>query len=341
MKTLLAIESSCDETAAAIIQKNDNSVSILSSVTATSLAKHIETKGIVPEVAAREQLKMIMPVIERTFQDSQKSPKEIDALAITVGPGLVGSLLVGIETAKTLAYAWNLPIIPVNHVQAHPYANFVHTTKNAKTPQFPILSWVISGGHTDLYLMRSHKDIEKLGGTVDDAAGECFDKCARVLGFDYPGGPYIEKLADQKSAFTLPIKLPRPLMYEKTFNMSFSGLKTAFLRSFKENQSKPDIDQLNSVLATELQEAVSDIFVKRTQQAFEKHPDITSVIISGGVAANSRIRERLSKECEKEDKKFFSPPLSLCTDNAVMIGTYAAFHNELQTEWKNITLQLH
>lgn len=392
--TILAIESSCDETACAIVQKSSDEelVTVLSSTTATSLVKHKVTKGIVPEVAAREQLKFILPVIEETIKDHKDM--KFDAVAVTVGPGLVGSLLVGIETARALAMAWNLPVIPVNHVQAHPYANFIlqennfnapnlsiqsgspHLTRSDRTelidieslsinsPQFPLLSWVISGGHTDLYLMNSHEDIVRLGGTVDDAAGECFDKCARVLGFDYPGGPFIEKLVEEASKEcstqsgssqltrsdrtkfidmkSLSINLPRPLLHEKTFNMSFSGLKTAFLRSFNENKTNNDLETLKKQLATELQEAVSDVIVKRTQQALEQYPQINSVIISGGVAANKRIREKMTTKlaAQQTSPTFYFPPLSLCTDNAAMIGAYAAFHLDKQTSWEDVKLSL-
>lgn len=344
--TLLAIESSCDETACAIVQKaeNDGLAKVISSITATSLAKHKATKGIVPEVAAREQLKCILPVIEEALKTAQLNKQDIEAIAVTTGPGLVGSLLVGIETARALGMAWELPVIPVNHIQAHPYANFVETEENQNVPQFPLLSWVISGGHTDLYLMNSHEDIQHLGGTVDDAAGECFDKCARVLGFDYPGGPFIEKLSlvIEKNDPQFKGKLPRPLIHEKTFNMSFSGLKTAFMRLFKENQNPIDSEVLKTSLATELQEAVSDIIWKRTQQALEQHPNVKSVIVSGGVAANKRIREKLSEGLTQNGNQqtLYFPPLSLCTDNAAMIGAYASFHLDKQTGWENVKLEL-
>ncbi|MEO8581571.1 MAG: tRNA (adenosine(37)-N6)-threonylcarbamoyltransferase complex transferase subunit TsaD [Patescibacteria group bacterium] len=349
--SILAIESSCDETACAIVQKSPDTslVKVTSSITATSLAKHKATQGIVPEVAAREQLKYILPVIEDAIKEHKTL--KLDAIAVTTGPGLVGSLLVGIETARALAVAWQLPVIPVNHVQAHPYANFVkQQADEQQEPDFPILSWVISGGHTDLYLMNSHQDIQKLGSTVDDAAGECFDKCARVLGFDYPGGPFIEKLAQEcNNDFLTAFKgesvhLPRPLLHEKTFDMSFSGLKTAFLRAYTEKNKTVDAKDLKVLLAHELQEAIGDIMIKRTEQALKEFPTIRSIIVSGGVAANKRLKQKLEEKLlNTESYQHISlhfPPLSLCTDNAVMIGAYAAFHFDQKTSWDNVRLML-
>lgn len=442
--TILAIETSCDETACSIVQKypDDPFVTVVSETTATSLAKHIETRGIVPEVAAREQLKSILPVIQETLKkadsrfqisddskiisDLQKSkttnlePRTqnlepaIDYIAVTTGPGLIGSLLVGVETARALSLAWNKPLIPVNHVQAHPYANFIsetgkvgsrieeresrirdkelrtkdeglrieeresrnendkqitnHKTQNTDSNQptnrptdnqqlnFPLLSWVISGGHTDLYYMESHTKITKLGGTVDDSAGECFDKCARVLGYDYPGGPNIEKLATEfqesseleifrNSKFEIrnSVMLPRPLLHSKDFRISFSGLKTAFLREFQKIQTMNHEPQtLNLSLAHELQSAITDIIVKKTELALEKYPDTKGIIISGGVAANQFLSNALKKLTTNHQTPitFSSPPLKWCTDNASMIGAYALFHLDSATTWQDVTVKL-
>lgn len=337
---ILAIESSCDETACAVVQKypDNNFASIIASTTATSLAKHKVTKGIVPEVAAREQLQYILPVIENTLAQASLKVLDIDFIAVTVGPGLVGSLLVGIETARALSFAWNKPIIPVNHIQAHPYANFI-IRENTHTSTFPLLSWVISGGHTEVSILHSHSETQKLGSTIDDAAGECFDKCARVLGFDYPGGPFIEKIANE-TAVSTSFTLPRPLLHDKNFNMSFSGLKTAFFRTFEKHKLDYEAEELNSLLAQELQEAVTDIIIKKTEFALQQFPEVQSIIVSGGVAANKKLREKLKTFSETHHKGLYFPPLSLCTDNAAMIGTYALFHTDLQTSWKNIAVQL-
>jgi len=367
--TILAIESSCDETACAIVQKfpNEEFARVISETTATSLFLHKATKGIVPEVAAREQLKAIMPVLKETMEAVVKSqsstvsnlplttsrlPLALDAIAVTVGPGLVGSLLVGIETARALAYAWDLPIIPVNHLKAHPYANFVSydpidSTKNLQPttyylqPKFPLLSWVISGGHTELYYMESHEKITRLGGTVDDAAGECFDKCARVLGYDYPGGPVIDTLAQQVSSKAQPIILPRPLISSGDFRLSFSGLKTAFLREHERLVilKSPNLSQS---MALELQKAVSEVIVQKTRLALKNYPDTRTVIFSGGVSANSYIRKNvLDLKLEYKLLDIHFPSLSYCTDNAVMIGAYAVHHPKEKRTWKDVTLQLH
>lgn len=364
IKTVLAIETSCDETACAIVRKNDDgTIEVLCETTATSLQKHVETKGIVPEVAAREQLKSILPVIQHSLEKAgltiNHQPSTIDAIAVTTKPGLIGSLLVGTETARTLAYALNLPIIPVNHIEAHPYANFVSEVPGSKFqvpnspkheaqsfPQFPLLSWVISGGHTDLYLMKSHQEIIHLGGTVDDAAGECFDKCARVLGFDYPGGPFIDKLAQEWQAEKVAgsqdhkvAKLPRPMIQEDSYNVSFSGLKTAFVRLHKElTTQQPDNLTTQQLLSFELQAAISDVIVKKTEKALAEFQEVQSIIISGGAAANSGIRTKLQQlTINNPHLTLHFPPLKWCTDNAVMIGAYALFHSELQTEWQKVS----
>lgn len=299
---ILAIESSCDETAAAVVE---DGTKILSNVVASSHEMHEKYGGIVPEVAAREQLKVII----HTITEATKN-QTYDALAVTVGPGLIGSLLVGVETAKTMAMVTGKPLIPVNHVLAHMYANFIQ-----KLPEFPAISLVVSGGHTELYLMESEKKLKWLGGTLDDAAGECFDKAARLLGFGHGGGLAIQENAKQSPG----IKLPRPLN-DSSLNFSFSGLKTAVMREWAKNPDPQGI-------AYEVQEAITDVLAKKTKHAADLY-NAKSILISGGVASNLRLREKLPTA--------IAPPVNLCTDNAVYIASYSYFRGE-QTDWHEIT----
>lgn len=322
---ILGIETSCDETSAGIVEKNSSSQSLtlLSNVIATSLSLHTKTGGIIPEVAAREQIKYILPVIKETIEKglnvpfSKKAP-DIDAIAVTYGPGLIGSLLVGVETARTLAYLWDKPLIPVNHMFGHIYANWIEEPDI----EFPALVLVVSGNHTDLLLLRGHNDFKLLGGTRDDAAGEAFDKTARLLGLPYPGGPEIEKralLGD--SSF---IRFPRPLHDSKDFDFSFSGLKTAVYREvIKEKELTPTI--VNNFSAS-IMDAISDILIRKTLQAANEY-EVKSIIVSGGVAANKTLSERFRQEINKRalNTKFYVPPKSLCTDNGGMIAAAAFF----------------
>lgn len=307
---ILAIETSCDETACAIVE---DGVKILSNVVASSAAMHEKYGGIVPEVAAREQLACIIPTIQEALKQANTDYQFIDELAVTVGPGLIGSLLVGVETAKTIAFVTGKPLIPVNHVLAHMYANFVGGTKI----EFPAISLVVSGGHTELFLMTSPKDLTWLGGTLDDAAGECFDKAARLLGFGHGGGVAIEKNAKKSTL----VKLPRPLMHDGTLNFSFSGLKTAIMREW--NKNNPD----QAGFAYEIQEAITDVLAKKTLHAAEIY-NAKSILLSGGVAANLRLREKLPTA--------IAPPIPLCTDNAVYIASYAYFRGT-PIDWHQIT----
>jgi N6-L-threonylcarbamoyladenine synthase len=320
---ILAIESSCDETAAAVVA---DGVTVLSSVIASSAALHAKYGGIVPEVAAREQLKVIIPTITEATNKT-----DYDVIAVTVGPGLIGSLLVGVETAKTMAMVTGKPLIPVNHVLAHMFANFIGDAPI----KFPAISLVVSGGHTELFLMTSPKDLKWLGGTLDDAAGEAFDKTARLLGFENRGGPAIQESAArfQTDKSKLKTKLPRPLLHDGSLNFSFSGLKTAIWREWNKIS---DIDQdLTSTFAYEVQEAITDVLVAKTKHAAQKF-NAKSVLISGGVAANLRLREKMQDAADKNSFKLCIPPISLCTDNAVYIASYAYFRG-VPADWHTIT----
>jgi len=315
---ILGIETSCDETAAAIVK---NGREVLSRVVTSSVELHKKTGGIIPEVAAREQVKCIIPVIKESLKKC-KSFKEIDAIAVTVGPGLIGSLLVGVETARTLSYVWQKPIIPINHLQAHLYANFVR-----ETPDFPIIGLVVSGGHTDLVLMKGHGQIKWLGGTRDDAAGECFDKTARLLGLSYPGGPEISRLAERAKAR---YDLPRPILQQKNLDFSFSGLKTAVLHLTKKEKSIKGAD-----LAASIQEAIVEVLVVKTMRAVKKY-QVKSILLAGGVAANFLLRKEFKASANGGLKAdVFIPPINLCVDNAVMIASCAYF-NYYPMPWKKI-----
>lgn len=297
--TILAIESSCDETAAAVIRDGRE---ILSNIVSSSASLHEKYGGIIPEMAAREQVRCIIPVIDEALKTASITGKDIEAIAVTVGPGLIGSLLVGVEAAKTISLVWRKPLIPVNHVLAHLYANFLNT---GTPPVFPCLGLVVSGGHTELYLLKNHQEISWLGGTLDDAAGEAFDKTARLLKLGFPGGPAIaaaaaefriksRKLRDQAFAgnHESRIKLPRPLMNDHTLNFSFSGLKTAVLREVKKLEEEGILTKRIAEISFEIEEAISDVLVKKTLQAAEIHK-VKSIILGGGVAANQRLTEKL------------------------------------------------
>lgn len=347
---ILGIETSCDETSAAIIEGKDNKVILKSSVISSSIAMHAKTGGIIPENAAREQIKYIIPVIEEALKKAFDTPdtldtfKKIDAIGLTYGPGLIGSLLVGVETAKAISFVYNKHIIPVNHMLGHIYANWLvadsvwqvdekpRATRHAPPAiKFPAIALVVSGGHTDLLLLEDHGKYQLLGGTRDDAAGEAFDKIGRLIGLPYPGGPAIEEAA--KKGNQKRFRFPRPLIGSPNLDFSFSGLKTAILRevqTFKQLDTETTAD-----LAFATQDAIVDVLVKKTMKAVVKY-DAESVLISGGVAANESLRERFSVISNKLSVKFFAPAKNLCTDNAAMIAS-AAYYNYNPVSWKEVT----
>jgi N6-L-threonylcarbamoyladenine synthase len=311
---ILGIETSCDETACAIVQNNADSIQILSNIVASSQHIHIKYGGIVPEQASREQIKSIIPVITECLEQAKLTPEEIDAIAVTQGPGLIGSLLVGVEAAKTLSLIWQKPLIPVNHLLAHFYTNWTQ----GQPPMFPCIGLLVSGGHTDLVLFKDHGDYLYLGGTRDDAAGECFDKSARLLDLPYPGGPHLSKLAEDGdlAEFTL----PKPMWDSKDLDFSFSGLKTAVANIIIQHQ--PLTDQRKANLACSLENMIVSTLIRKTIEAARIH-NIENIIISGGVAANRRLTEAFLRV--GKGIKIHIPPPHLCTDNAVMVATNAFF----------------
>lgn len=323
-KLIFAIESSCDETAAALVA--DGTIEISDSL-ATSKELHEKTGGVVPEVAARKQLEFILPVIEDCLEKGaiklglsrDELISRIDAIAVTVGPGLAGSLVVGVEAAKALSLAWGKPLIPVNHLIGHIYANFLgKSLENFSI--FPAVAMVVSGGHTDLLLMKGHYDFEYLGGTLDDAAGECFDKSARILGIsDYLGGVKLSNLAAKSTTGALHGVLPRPLIREDNYDFSFSGLKTAVKRYFENNK---DVDL--SDLSAEIEDSIVDVLVAKLIKAVGAY-GVKNVLVGGGVSANTKLRKELK---EKIEVPVFFPEVRLCTDNAIYIASAAYFKPE-------------
>lgn len=334
---LLAIESSCDETSASVLEKVGDVIKVYTNITATSVDLHAKTGGIIPENAARMQVKYILPVIARALSGDEDWEKatlilknDIDAIAVTYGPGLIGSLLVGVETARTLAYTFDKPIIPVNHLIAHIYANFIQKNEYHEI-RFPFVGLIVSGGHTDLLIFRDHGDYEWLGGTRDDAAGEAFDKIGRVLGLSYPAGPEIEKLAS--GANKTDVKFSSPLIREDNFDFSFSGLKTEAARFIE----KHDIVKHKTLVAEicyATQKSIVDVLVRKTIKAAEKY-NCRTVLVGGGVSANQSLRENLITKCKDLGIAVFFPEKMYSTDNAAMIGTYALL-NPINKNWKAV-----
>ncbi len=312
-KIVLGIETTCDETGLAIVEKEiDSRPKLINNLVYSQEEIHKKTKGVVPEVAAREQAAKIFPLLDKLNQEYNLD--NIDAIAVAKGPGLVGSLLVGINLAKTLSYLTGKPLIGVNHVVAHLYGSLIETDKEL---EFPATGLIVSGGHTMLVRLKSHTKIELLGQSRDDAAGESFDKVAILLGLGYPGGPEIEKIA-QKPPKTDKIELPRPLINDKSYDFSFSGLKTAVLDKTKEKKlSKKE----TSYLAYEFQEAVADVVSSKLQKAVLNNKTKT-ILTGGGVLANQRLREKIES---KNLPNLIMPKREFSTDNGAIIATRGSY----------------
>lgn len=301
---ILGIETSCDETSAAVVRDGRE---ILSNIVASQIDIHQAFGGVVPEVASRQHVLAMIPTITRALQQAGLSWGEISGVAPTRGPGLVGALLVGLNAGKGIAFARNLPLIGVNHLEGHIYANWL--TGGSIT--FPTICLIVSGAHSDLILMTGHLEYQILGRTRDDAAGEAFDKVARLLGLGYPGGPAIQKLAAQGDAHKL--KLPRAWLGE-SYDFSFSGLKTAVLRVVEGLESDPGLSRAD--VAASFEDAVVDVLVTKTKRAAEQY-GVSQVLLAGGVAANRRLREEMDRRI---GRPVLYPPIALCTDNAAMIA---------------------
>jgi N6-L-threonylcarbamoyladenine synthase len=309
---VLGIETSCDETAAAVVTDGRQ---LRSNIVASQAEMHAAYGGVVPEVASRQHVLWIVPVLERALADAGLGWADLDAVAVTQGPGLAGSLLVGVNAAKAIAFARDLPLVGVNHLEGHIYANWLTGAEIT----FPVVCLIVSGGHTDLILMRDHGQYERLGRTRDDAAGEAFDKVARILGLGYPGGPAIQQAAENGDPGRYP--LPRAWLGE-TYDFSFSGLKTAVLRAVETlRPHEPGATVTVADLAASFQEAVVEVLVEKTRRAALAY-GARQVLLAGGVAANRLLRRWMA---ERVPVPVVVPPLSLCTDNAAMIAAAGYF----------------
>ncbi|MBN2397639.1 MAG: tRNA (adenosine(37)-N6)-threonylcarbamoyltransferase complex transferase subunit TsaD [Deltaproteobacteria bacterium] len=304
---VLGIESSCDETAAAVVRGGSEA---LSNVIASQIDIHGRYGGVVPEIASRKHMEVIIPVIRETLDDAGVSMADIEGIAVTRGPGLVGSLLVGLSVAKAMACAGGIPFVGVNHIEGHIAAIFL----SDRTPDFPFIALVVSGGHTHIYRVEGFGDVRILGQTRDDAAGEAFDKAARMLDLGYPGGVVIDRLAKEGD----PAAIPFPRAMKGSIDFSFSGLKTSLLGYLKGRGAPPSAGEMSDIVAS-YQEAIVDVLIEKTVRA-AVDASIPRVVVCGGVASNSRLRERFSEEGEQAGIEVFVPPPVLCTDNAAMIA---------------------
>lgn len=383
MTRILAIETSCDETGVAVLQKEEDTITVLAEAVASQVDVHALTGGVVPEAAAREHVQVIGPLIEKVLSEAginsqyltpNPSPKLIDVIAVTVGPGLMPALAVGVQAARTLAYAWRRPIVPVHHIEGHVYSALLEETRGKKQEArngersnlnsclaqrspwaklgflipdsrsiFPALALIVSGGHTMLILMPDHLQYQVLGQTRDDAAGEAFDKVARLLNLPYPGGPHLSRLAVQGDPTAY--NFPRPMIHSKDFDFSFSGLKTAVLyklRAVKGGRTtfppdKGDAGGLWANIAASFEQAVVDVLVAKTKAAVKEYrPRL--LLLAGGVAANKPLRQQLQKMAAQSQTKLRIAPESLCADNAVMIGQVGtlAYEAGRVASWQNV-----
>ena len=302
---ILGIETSCDETAAAVVA---NGSEVLSNIVSSQIDIHAKYGGVVPEVASRAHVTMMTPVVGEAMSEAGVSPDELTAIAATVGPGLIGSLLIGVSTAKSLSLAWNKPLVAVNHLEAHLYSSFLEDPDL----ELPVVVLLVSGGHTMLILMEGHGQYRLLGQTLDDAAGEAYDKVARYLGLGYPGGPIIDKMAADGDPEH--VRFPRA-MAKDGYDFSFSGLKTSVVNYVRKNPDVADVD-----IAASFQEAVVDVLLTKARRAVQEH-GAKGLCLAGGVAANSALRARVVEVAEADGINAFVPSRSMCTDNAAMIAS--------------------
>ncbi|OGY30725.1 MAG: tRNA (adenosine(37)-N6)-threonylcarbamoyltransferase complex transferase subunit TsaD [Candidatus Andersenbacteria bacterium RIFCSPHIGHO2_02_FULL_45_11] len=330
--TLLAIESSCDETGVSVVRKEGDGITVLSELVTSQASIHEVTGGVIPEVAAREHLNVIGPMITSALHQAECTKDDIDAIAVTVGPGLMPALVVGVQAARTLAFAWDKPLVPVHHIEGHIYSALL--AANTPTPSsspsgrgrelFPALALIVSGGHTMLIEIPSHLTYKILGETLDDAIGEVFDKVARMLGLPYPGGVHVSRLAAEGNAKAF--NFPRPMLHSKDCNFSYSGLKTAVLYQVQELGEEMTENQKADIAAS-FQAAVVDSLAKKLVQATEGR-EYKAILLAGGVAANQALQSRIQKEADTLQIPLLLAPATLCGDNATMIGQAGIFAYE-------------
>ena len=321
---VLGIESSCDETSVSIVK---NGVEEIATVISSQIDVHKDFGGVVPEIASRHHVKNVTMVLEECLEKANMKMEDIDAIAITYGPGLIGSLLIGLETAKTLAFIHNKPLIPVHHIAGHIYANSL-----VNELKFPLLAIVVSGGHTEIIEMTKHYSFNKLGGTLDDAIGECYDKVARVIGLEYPGGPKIDKLATigNSTAYKLPVPLK-----DESYNFSFSGLKSAVINLAHNEEQRGNTLNQEDLAASFQKVAIESITTKVKKAIIDKN--IKTVVLAGGVAANQGLRSEMTKLAEELEVNLSIPPMKYCTDNATMIAA-AGYYAYLDGRRADLTL---
>lgn len=336
---ILGIETSCDETAVSVISGEKSQIKVLANVVSSQIDLHKPYGGVIPELAAREHVLNILPVLDQALTlskiDREKASQELDAVAVTTGPGLITSLLVGVETAKSLSLAWNLPLIPINHIEGHIYSNFIDSGEKIK---FPCLVLTVSGGHTMLVLMTDHFKYQVIGETRDDAAGEAFDKAAQLMNLGYPGGPLIaeQALKFEASKTDSGIEFPRPMLRNSNFDFSFSGLKTSLLYKLKQDPSWPE---RIPAYCFEFQKAIAEVLTTKTIKAALKFK-VKTIMLSGGVSANLELKNTLKTQIQTKlnEVAFFSPPLEYTTDNAVMIATAGYYRSQAKktSSWDKV-----
>ena len=322
---ILAIESSCDETSVSIVKNGNEEIN---TVILSQIDIHKKFGGVVPEIASRSHVENITIVIEECLTGAKMSVDDMDAIAVTYGPGLAGALLIGVEAAKTLAFIYDKPLIAVHHIAGHIYANRLETKL-----KFPLISLVISGGHTEIIYMKEDYSFEKIGGTLDDSVGEAYDKVARVIDVPYPGGPIIDKYAKiGKCTY----KLPLP-MDDDSYNFSFSGIKSAVI-NLVHNEKQRDNEINKYDLSASFQDAVVSILTKKTMRAVKEY-NVKQLLVAGGVSANSGIRDKLKELCEKENVELVVPKIKYCTDNAAMIAS-AAYYMYKDKKFSSLDLRI-